>query len=165
MAPARIETMTEADVEGVAALDATTRGEEARLREEVLRPWARLWVAREDGDGIVGFLASWVVVDELHILDVMTRADRRRHGVGRSLMQTALDYGRGHAVDRVLLEARRSNVAALALYRSMGFFVTGIRPRYYSDGEDAVEMALHLDPATREVVALPDEVKLDRPPS
>jgi ribosomal-protein-alanine N-acetyltransferase len=56
---------------------------------------------------------------------------------------------------------RRSNAAAIALYRSVGFFAMGVRAKYYPDDEDAVEMVLLLDPATGAVVAHDDEVRLD----
>jgi ribosomal-protein-alanine N-acetyltransferase len=43
------------------------------------------------------------------------------------------------------LEVRRSNEAALSLYRGFGFRAVGIRPNYYSDeGEDAIVMVLDL---------------------
>jgi hypothetical protein len=49
----------------------------------------------------------------------------------------------------------------MALYRTIGFFATGVRIRYYADDEDAVEMALTLDPETGEVLPHTDEVRLD----
>jgi ribosomal-protein-alanine N-acetyltransferase len=64
-------------------------------------------------------------------------------------------------VKHVLLEVRRSNGAAIALYRRVGFFAMGVRARYYPDDEDAVEMVLMLDPETGAVVAHGDEVRLD----
>ncbi|HEY4013155.1 MAG TPA: ribosomal protein S18-alanine N-acetyltransferase [Polyangiaceae bacterium] len=154
----RIERMTKADLREAAALEPPA--DEARLKEELARPWSRLWVAREDGDGIVGFLASWHVADELHVLDVLVRSDRRRQGIGRALMKTCLEYARKHVLGRILLEVRRSNAGAIALYRSTGFSAMNVRARYYPDDEDAVEMALQLDPSTGAVVAHADEVDL-----
>jgi ribosomal-protein-alanine N-acetyltransferase len=61
----------------------------------------------------------------------------------------------------VLLEVRRSNAAAIALYRRVGFFAMGVRSRYYPDDEDAVEMVLMIDPETGAVVAHDDEVRLE----
>ncbi|HPB94278.1 MAG TPA: hypothetical protein PKW66_00100, partial [Polyangiaceae bacterium] len=66
-----------------------------------------------------------------------------------------------HHVQSVLLEVRRSNLAALRLYRSFGFFLRGLRKEYYGDGEDAVEMGLVLDPKTGDIVASRDEVRLE----
>lgn len=45
----------------------------------------------------------------------------------------------------MILEVRRSNEAAQALYQQLGFEVVGVRPRYYKDTEeDAVLMQLAL---------------------
>jgi ribosomal-protein-alanine N-acetyltransferase len=49
----------------------------------------------------------------------------------------------------------------MALYRTIGFFATGVRTCYYADDEDAVEMVLTLDPETGEVLPHTDEVRLD----
>ena len=71
-----------------------------------------------------------------------------------------MSYARAKRVQHVLLEVRRFNRAAIALYRAVGFFAMGVRARYYPDGEDAVEMALHLDPETGDVLPHADEVRL-----
>jgi ribosomal-protein-alanine N-acetyltransferase len=48
-----------------------------------------------------------------------------------------------------LLEVRRSNAPAIALYRALGFVETGVRKGYYSDdGEDALVFRLELTPET-----------------
>ena len=170
----RIESMTAGDVAAVAALDGPTRMDEAQLRAELERPWSRVWVAREcrtlerseSSDSNVdaapiGFVLTWHVADELHVMNVATRLDRRRRGVARALMGEAIGYARGKAVKHVLLEVRRSNAPAIALYRALGFFAMGVRRRYYPDDEDAVEMVLLLDPVTGAVVAHEDEVRLE----
>ena len=146
----RIEPMTEADVETVAAMDGPTHMTQDNVREELQRPWSKLWVAREAGveGAVVAFLVAWHVSDELHVLNVTTRVDRRRRGIGRAVMSEAVAYGRRHAVRHLLLEVRRSNRAAIAMYRGLGFFAMGVRSKYYPDDEDAVEMVLALDPAT-----------------
>jgi ribosomal-protein-alanine N-acetyltransferase len=160
-ASVRVESMTAGDLSSVAAIEGATRMDEAQLKEELARTWARLWVAREDGGEVVAFLVSWHVADELHVLNVATREDRRRRGIGRALMDVVVAYARGQRVKHVLLEVRRSNGAAIALYRRVGFFAMGVRARYYPDDEDAVEMVLMLDPETGAVVAHGDEVRLD----
>jgi ribosomal-protein-alanine N-acetyltransferase len=89
----------------------------------------------------------------------MTRADRRRRGIARALMNEVLVYGRLKRIKHVLLEVRRSNRAAIALYRTLGFFAMGVRARYYPDNEDALEMVLTFDVETGGIVPHPDEVR------
>ena len=75
--PVHIETMDGADVAAVVSIDGPTRMSEEQVRAEILRPWARLWVAREDR-AVVAYVIAWHVADELHVLNVATREDRRR---------------------------------------------------------------------------------------
>jgi ribosomal-protein-alanine N-acetyltransferase len=127
------------------------------MAEEIARPWTRLWVAFGE-DGPSAFLVGWHVADELHILDVATAHRARRQGLGTALLREVLVYAAGHRLRLVLLEVRRSNDAAIGLYRKFGFSVFGVRRAYYADNdEDAIEMALVLDPETGRVLPRPDE--------
>jgi ribosomal-protein-alanine N-acetyltransferase len=157
----RIEPMREADIGAVASIEGATRMDPAQLRDELARSWSRSWVAREPDGAVVGFVLAWHVTDELHLLNVATRPDRRRRGVARALLVELLCYARAARVAHVLLEVRRSNAIAMTLYRSLGFFAMGLRARYYPDDEDAVEMVLMLDPATGDVLPHADEVRLE----
>jgi ribosomal-protein-alanine N-acetyltransferase len=76
-------------------------------------------------------------------------------------LDEVLTYARAKHVKHVLLEVRRFNRAAITLYRAVGFFAMGVRARYYADDEDAVEMVLHLDPETGDVLPHTDEVRLE----
>jgi ribosomal-protein-alanine N-acetyltransferase len=155
----RVGSMQEGDVRGVVALEEPPSVHEDDLRAELLRPWARLWVAREDDDADpVAFLSTWHVADEIHVLNLVTRPDRRRRGIARALLGEAIAYARGASAVRILLEVRRSNASAIGLYRSLGFFAFGVRPRYYPDHEDALEMMLVFGP-TGEIERRPDEVR------
>ncbi len=169
VAPSRpfvIDAMKEGDIREVAAMEGPTRMDEAQVRAELERPWARIWVARESEPGsggtrISGYLVAWHVADELHVMNVAARADRRRRGIGRALVDAAVGYARARRVRHALLEVRRSNRPAISLYRSVGFFAMGVRTRYYADDEDAVEMVLLFDPTTGDIVAHADEIRLE----
>lgn len=141
-------------------------GERTTIAEEIERPFTRLWSARirpfEGERAWVGYLLTWLVADELHILNVATDPDFRRHGIGHALIERAIDFAREKHLRLMLLEVRRSNVPAIRLYRSFGFCVLSIRRGYYSDnGEDAIEMGLVLDPETGDIVPSRDEVRLE----
>ena len=161
-----IERMRAEDVEAVVAIDRESTGSSAwddgMLSGELSRTWAHLWVVRPvtSPSPPLAFLATWLVQDELHVLNIATHVDHRRKGHARALLQHGLAFAREHAVRHVLLEVRRSNEAAIGLYRRMGFVAMGLRARYYSDDEDAVEMLLRLDPETGELILGRDEVTL-----
>jgi ribosomal-protein-alanine N-acetyltransferase len=131
--------------------------------EELSRNWARLWVARPEADApFAGFLIAWHVADELHVLNVATLPALRRRGVGRALMDEALRYATETGVRILLLEVRRSNRAAIKLYRDLAFTALGVRRGYYADNnEDAIEMILALDPVSGAVLPGRDEIRID----
>lgn len=127
------------------------------LERELSHAWSTVLLAVEDrpaspGEGrgepvevVVGFIVYWLVHDEVHVLNIATAREERRRGIGRALMEEAADAGRGRGATLVTLEVRRSNLAALALYRALGYRQVGVRPNYYAEeGEDAIVMVLDL---------------------
>jgi ribosomal-protein-alanine N-acetyltransferase len=77
---------------------------------------------------------------EVHTIGVDPAYQGR--GIGRRLMDDLLAFaGNGS----VFLEVRTDNVAAIALYESLGFARIGLRKRYYpGSGADAYTMRLDL---------------------
>jgi ribosomal-protein-alanine N-acetyltransferase len=119
------------------------------LRRELTHDWSTILLAEEpDGQGgqrLLGFLISWLVHDELHILNLCTDPDHRRRGVARAVLEATLERARKHKCTLATLEVRRNNEAALELYKAYGFRAVGIRPNYYVDeNEDAIVMVLDL---------------------
>jgi ribosomal-protein-alanine N-acetyltransferase len=145
-----IRALTASDLEAVASLQVAAFADtaagaveqrKASLREDLARSWARVRVAERES-AIVGASVSWIVADEVHVLDVATHPHVQRQGIGRELVRDIIALARSYRARHVYLEVRRSNGAALALYRSVGFASVGVRAKYYSDDEDAIEMAL-----------------------
>lgn len=119
------------------------------LRRELTHDWSTILLAEEElAPGVrrlLGFSIFWVVHDELHILNVATDPSQRRRGVARQVMDATLERGRQRRCTMATLEVRRSNEAALSLYRALGFRAVGVRPNYYVDeAEDAIVMTLDL---------------------
>lgn len=124
------------------------------LRREMTNQWSTVLVATEDrreptsigspsigSEVVVGFIVYWLVHDELHVLNVATAREERRRGIARALMEEAAARGSEAGAVVATLEARRSNGAALALYRSLGYRQVGVRPNYYAEErEDAIVM-------------------------
>jgi ribosomal-protein-alanine N-acetyltransferase len=112
--------------------------------EELDRDWAHVDVLRErPGGRVVAFVNFWLVRDEVHVLNVATHPEARRHGYASVLLGHVIDFASRSHCRYVTLEVRRSNQAAIRLYRKFGFRPVGIRPNYYiEDHEDAVVMLL-----------------------
>jgi len=104
-----------------------------------------LSAAPEGGERVVGFLIYWLVHDEVHVLNVATSPRERRRGAARILMEETERRAHATGASMITLEVRRSNTAALDLYRSFDFHAVGVRPNYYADeGEDAIVMTKEL---------------------
>ena len=61
--------------------------------------------------------------------------------LARTAQRDALRWG----IRKVLLDVRKSNEVAVALYQGLGFVICHVRKAFYSDGEDAYQMALYMD--------------------
>ena len=125
----------------------------ATFEAELARDIARLDVARDARDRVIGFCNYWIVGDpagragEVHILAIATHPDRRRGGVGAALLERALAAGRAARAQLATLEVRRGNAPAIALYERAGFRTVHVRRGYYQDnGEDALIMLTALSP-------------------
>ena len=130
----------EDDLDAVVALEAasfTNPWTREMLARELEPPTAaRVYVLRAPGVRVAAFCSCWVLVDELHVNTIAVRGDLRRQGLGRRLMECVLDTAYREGVTRATLEVRESNTAALALYRTLGFTVRGVRRRYYTHPEE-----------------------------
>jgi ribosomal-protein-alanine N-acetyltransferase len=131
----------------------------ARLEEECFPdPWSEdgfrellaatggLVLVAEDNRGeVVGYLAVRRVLDESEILNLAVAPPLRRRGIGRALLEGALEELRLHAISQVYLEVRESNLAAQRLYGGLGFRPIGQRPNYYrSPRENGLVLCLTL---------------------
>lgn len=136
----------EEDAPVLAALGAGALREawsEGAFREELRRSDARVWVARRYRH-TVGYAAVRRLDDELEVLSIAVRRDRRRQGVGRALLERALAAEPG--VTRVHLEVREDDPGARAFYARLGFEPVGRRARFYGDGCAALLMTREVPP-------------------
>lgn len=100
-----------------------------------------------DPKTIKGFVIAQLAADEAEILSIGVAPDWQHAGLGRMLVEglaRACKRGEAH---KIFLEVAEDNVAARALYASLGFKETGRRKGYYkrADGAmDALMLALQL---------------------
>jgi ribosomal-protein-alanine N-acetyltransferase len=103
---------------------------------------------RLDVDGeMAAFAITQVVLDEATLFNIAVDPAWQRRGLGRQLLTHLIGELEQRDVLTLWLEVRASNVAAIALYESLGFNEVTVRRNYYptTDGrEDAIIMALPL---------------------
>ena len=125
-------------------------GDERRYLKALRRYPARRGIRRGASDGaVIGRLS--VARDTIRrartsrISGLMVADDARRQGVGRALLEAAVEWARGAGVRKLELHVFPWNEPAMRLYEKFGFEREGYRKAHYRrDGEDvdAVLMAL-----------------------
>jgi ribosomal-protein-alanine N-acetyltransferase len=91
-----------------------------------------------------GIILARQAASEAEILTVAVSPAVRRRGIATVLLREALVRLAASGVDNVFLEVSIANTAGQGLYTGFGFVTVGRRPRYYSDGSDALVLRLDL---------------------
>lgn len=107
-----------------------------------------------DDPASVQALAGYALVAQLpfeaELQAILVDPGRRRQGMGAQLLEAVITLAKEWGCERLLLEVRASNTAALTLYHRLGFCEDGCRRGYYPPSapgaprEDAVLMSLPL---------------------
>ena len=92
-----------------------------------------------DGE-IVGYVCGTILFENAEVLRIAVLDTQRRKGIGAMLLDTFLSSANEQGAERVFLEVRAQNAAAIGLYASRGFENIRVREHYYAHGENAVEM-------------------------
>lgn len=146
-----------AHAEDVGAMEAAVMGSDAWSVSSVLDDLPRkdrTWWAAFDGGALVGYAGGWIVDGQLQILKVACDPRYRRRGIARTLLAQLASDARDLGATECTLEVRVSNAGARGLYRALHLRDVGTRPRYYSDGEDALIMTGPLPLASHDVAGM-----------
>ncbi len=139
----RVRPATEADVAAVAASEADNLGADAwshGLVEEGVAgrlPTVHYLVAEDDGR-VLGHAVASLAGDIAELQRIAVAGEHRRSGIASALLDEVLVLATTGGADRVLLEVREDNTAALAFYAARDFVEVDRRRRYYRDGATAV---------------------------
>ena len=93
-----------------------------------------------DGLAVLRFRASiWIDALECYVAELYVVPDKRGRGIGRALMEEVLDVARREGAGHIELNTSDDDVAARALYESLGFTNREGRPdgpvMYYYERE------------------------------
>jgi [ribosomal protein S18]-alanine N-acetyltransferase len=98
------------------------------------------YLVAEEGGVVVGHAVASLVGDVGELQRIAVNAERRRHGLAGELLDAVVGLAAEGGAERLLLEVREDNLAALAFSAGHGFQELDRRPRYYRDGATAVVM-------------------------
>lgn len=137
----KIIPMTSAHVPSVAALEAMCFSDpwsQNSVASELSNPLS-LWLVAMEEDTLAGYVGSQTVMGETDMMNVAVHPEHRRRGIARLLIEALIQALKDRGSHMLTLEARASNVPAIALYESLGFLEVGRRRNYYRNPkEDAL---------------------------
>ena len=143
----RVRLVEEADADAITALEEecfTDAWSPALMSQMFASEWDRIYVLEDEGK-VIGYADVRNMYGDCDLMSIcVTREARGRGGAGL-LMEHILEQARADDARQMLLEVRRSNEAAIGLYRKFGFEELGVRRNYYSNPvEDAAVMLLEV---------------------
>ncbi len=98
-----------------------------------------------ENDRVQGYVGSYCTPDEAAVTNVAVFPEYKRRGVGEALMRELIKRACDKGLDRISLEVRVSNTAALSLYEKLGFENVGTRRGFYCcPREDAYVLIYNL---------------------
>jgi RimJ/RimL family protein N-acetyltransferase len=115
------------------------------LRATRRSPHAAVFVA-ENANGIVGRLSvardSHPASPHVADLGLMVEAGQRRRGIGKALLEQAVDWARDVGIEKLELHVFPHNEPAIRLYEQFGFDREGLRRAHYRRGHELVDAVL-----------------------
>lgn len=134
------------DATAIAALsrDLIEYGLEWRWRpERIVRaihdPNTNVAVARR-GEALVGFGIMKYADDDAHLLLFAVAAANQRQGIGSGILRWLEGAARAAGIRRIVVEARRENVAARCFYNEHGYHERVLEPGMYARAVDGVRL-------------------------
>lgn len=138
---------TRADVDALVALEARcfdySRMGPRSFRRLIDAPSAHVYLC-EDNQRLVGYFLMLTRKNSRvwRLYSIATAPEARGTGVGRALIEYAIQTARRHKASALSLEVKTDNQAAINLYEKYDFAVTDVLPSYYDDGTDGYRMRL-----------------------
>ncbi|WP_296204652.1 ribosomal protein S18-alanine N-acetyltransferase [Psychrobacter sp. UBA3962] len=104
------------------------------LQQDINQCWGLLEtdLSQRSEEKIVAYCLISTVFEVAEVLRIGTHPDYQRRGLAAALLQALIKVMPQRQLERILLEVRQDNVAAIALYKKMGFEVIHVRKGYYS---------------------------------
>jgi RimJ/RimL family protein N-acetyltransferase len=113
--------------------------EKAVLKDFHDSPRALMLVAEEDGQFVgelsVKAVSSRRAVQHVATLGMSVKHAHRRKGVGKALLDAALEWAPSAGIKRIELYVYARNAPAIALYEACGFQVEGTRRGFIKEGD------------------------------
>lgn len=111
------------------------------LKQELENGKSKYFVAKQENE-IVGFAGILLIIDQVNIMNIVVKKDKRNFGIGSSLLEEIIRYSKIHNATSITLEVNKKNIPAIKLYKKYGFKQVGLRRKYYNNEDNAILMDL-----------------------
>jgi ribosomal-protein-alanine N-acetyltransferase len=140
------------DLDALVALEARVHPApwtKSNFEGEWEKPYSRTWLLTDDDTDseILGYVVFWQMDETVEILNIAVDFPYRGLGFAKRILQHVIREGLRENAKRLILDVRKSNLPAVALYQKSGMAITQVRKGFYSNGEDAYHFALELEGA------------------
>ncbi len=102
------------------------------LKEELSSDSSKYIVAITKSE-VIGFAGIKFALDQVDIMNIVTRKNYRNKGVGTLLLRELISICKEFKANSIFLEVSEDNEPAIKLYKKLGFENVGIRKNYYKD--------------------------------
>ncbi|MDO9629197.1 MAG: ribosomal protein S18-alanine N-acetyltransferase [Acholeplasmataceae bacterium] len=110
-------------------------GESFLYDEFILNPFAHYFVYEKNKD-IIGYIGFRAIDKESEMMNFCVHPEYQGQGIGKEILEYAIQYLKDLRVKTILLEVRKSNKKGIAIYEKFGFKQSHVRKNYYGS-EDA----------------------------
>ncbi len=115
------------------------------IKEELDNENAHFLCARS-ADKVLGYIGVHEIAGEAYIANLAVSVAYRGLGIAQRLMEAAETGAKARNCEFISLEVRKSNSAAIALYKKRGFETVGERKKFYTNPvEDGLIMTLNFN--------------------
>ena len=73
------------------------------------------------------------IYDRIEIDDFYVNDDRRKNGIGSSMLEYLISYSVKEKVQNITLEVKSNNFIAINIYKKYGFISVAKREKYYGN--------------------------------
>ena len=164
-AGAVLRAMTVDDISAVKQIEQTCFSDawsEKLLSDLLESEWDEAWVLTDTDGTRIGYANFRFLAGEGELMRIAVLPEHRGCGESKKLMDRLEISAKEKEAPDLTLEVRAGNTGAQALYAALGYEALGRRPRYYSDGEDALIMQGPLPTIT--LAAVPNGAVADARP-
>ena len=112
------------------------------LKEELLSPFSKYFVAKDSDNLIVGFAGIKIILDTADLMNIVTKKNMRNLGIASYILEYLISYCKSSKIKSLNLEVNVQNSIAINLYKKYNFKEVGLRKKYYNNTYDAILMAL-----------------------